>query len=107
MYFRNAAAAIIVYDVTDRRTLNKAEEWAQLIRKNSDPEITISLVGNKVDLLDHIEVTLSQGKRKALELGIDTFAEISAKENRGIDEFMEELGAKVYLVQSTTAKKES
>jgi len=28
MYFRNAAAAIIVYDVTDRRTLNKAEEWA-------------------------------------------------------------------------------
>lgn len=62
MYFRNAAAAIVVYDVTDRSSLDKVEEWVQLIRLNAARDITISIVGNKVDLVNSIDVPIAVGK---------------------------------------------
>jgi len=49
-YYRNADAVLLVYDVSDASTLEKAEQWyAQIC--DDDPLIPIVLVGNKMDLL--------------------------------------------------------
>lgn len=65
MYFRNAVAAIVVYDVTDKVGFEKVDEWITLIKSNSSPDILICLVGNKIDLVDDIHVTFAMGKKKA------------------------------------------
>ena len=65
MYFRNAVAAIVVYDVTDKFSFEHVDDWVALIRQNAPSDITICLVGNKIDLIDDVLITISQGKKKA------------------------------------------
>lgn len=49
MYYRNANAALVVYDVTQPDSLSKAQSWVQeLQNKVGDEELVIYLVGNKV-----------------------------------------------------------
>jgi GTPase SAR1 family protein len=65
MYFRNAVAAIVVYDVTDRLSFEHVDNWIGLIRQNAPTNICICLVGNKIDLVDEVSVTIVQGRKKA------------------------------------------
>jgi GTPase SAR1 family protein len=58
MYFRNAVAAIVVYDVTDRLSFEGVDHWVGLIRQNAPSDITICVVGNKIDLVDEVSVTI-------------------------------------------------
>ena len=60
-YYRGAVAAIVVYDVTNKNTLEKAEGWIESIRESADPSCFICLVGNKIDLIEEVEVLKSQG----------------------------------------------
>ena len=60
MYFNGAAAALIVYDVTDNLSFEKARKWvADLVETdaNSEQPIIKFLVGNKCDLVDKIMVS--------------------------------------------------
>jgi GTPase SAR1 family protein len=50
-YYRGAAAAVIVYDVTNNETFNNAQEWLNELRRYSD-NIVVMLLGNKCDLGD-------------------------------------------------------
>jgi Ras-related protein Rab-5C len=51
MYYRNAQAAIVVYDVTKATTLEKAKSWVKELQRQANPNIVIALAGNKVDLV--------------------------------------------------------
>ena len=57
-YYNGAAAACIVYDVTSRESLQVANQWIESVRENvsSDSNCLIYLVGNKMDLIESIEV---------------------------------------------------
>jgi len=50
MYYRNAQAALVVYDVTKPTSLVKAKHWVAELQRQASPGIVISLVGNKIDL---------------------------------------------------------
>ena len=51
IYYRDAAAAIIVYDITRKDTLSvEAEHWIKDVRENAPAHITLGLAGNKADL---------------------------------------------------------
>lgn len=52
MYYRNAQAALVVYDVTTPRSLVKAKHWVAELQRQASPGIVIALVGNKLDLCD-------------------------------------------------------
>ena len=60
-YYRGASAALVVYDVTNRQTLDAAAGWIQSIRDSAEQGCFIVLVGNKVDLIEQIEVMKSEG----------------------------------------------
>eukprot|EP00483_Globobulimina_turgida_P000119 UN00119 len=49
LYYRNAAAALICYDITNYKSYNNALLWIQQV-KQYDEDIVIALCGNKVDL---------------------------------------------------------
>ena len=50
MYYRGAAAAIVVYDITNRDTFQRAKQWVKELQRQGNPNIVIALAGNKSDL---------------------------------------------------------
>lgn len=49
MYYRNADAAVLVYDITDSESFSSLQSWYQELQKNV-PNCIIILAGNKLDL---------------------------------------------------------
>jgi len=52
MYYRNAQAAVVVYDITKAASLEKAKSWVKELQRQANPNIVIALAGNKVDLVN-------------------------------------------------------
>jgi len=52
MYYRNAQAALVVYDITKASSLTKAQHWVAELQRQASPGIVIALVGNKLDLVN-------------------------------------------------------
>lgn len=55
MYYRNAQAALVVYDLTKPTSLIKAKHWVAELQRQASPGIVIALVGNKLDLCTETE----------------------------------------------------
>lgn len=51
MYYRNAQAALVVYDITRASSLDKAKSWVKELQRQANPHIVIALCGNKLDLV--------------------------------------------------------
>ncbi|KAI7865609.1 ras family-domain-containing protein [Spinellus fusiger] len=51
LYYRNAHAAIVVYDVTRIASLERARHWIKELRQQTSTTMIIALVGNKIDLV--------------------------------------------------------
>jgi Ras-related protein Rab-5C len=51
MYYRNAQAAVVVYDITKAASLDKAKSWVKELQRQANPNIVIALAGNKLDLV--------------------------------------------------------
>ena len=52
MYYRNARAAVVVYDISDAQTFERAKKWVSNLREKIDLDAVIAMVGNKADLGD-------------------------------------------------------
>lgn len=50
MYYRNANAAVVVFDLTSAASLDRAKNWVAELRSQVGESIKIVLVGNKSDL---------------------------------------------------------
>ncbi|KAJ2907207.1 Vacuolar protein sorting-associated protein 21 [Zalerion maritima] len=61
MYYRNAQAALVVYDLTKPTSLVKAKHWVAELQRQASPGIVIALVGNKLDLTSDGEGVRSGG----------------------------------------------
>ena len=77
-YYRGAAAALLVYDVTNRATFNHLGEWLQEIREFGSPEVVVIVIGNKTDLEQQRDVSCEEGAAFARDNGL-VFLETSAK----------------------------
>ena len=84
-YYRHAAAALIVYDVTDRVSFAQVPRWIHLVREFADnPDIVLILVGAKADLKDNRVISTEEGEMFARERNI-SFVEVSAKTGEKVD----------------------
>ena len=53
LYYRDAQAAIICYDLTNEGSVESVKYWVDQMEKNASKETFImALAGNKVDALD-------------------------------------------------------
>jgi small GTP-binding protein len=50
MYYRGAAAAIVVFDITKKDSFNGAKSWVKELQRRGDPNVVIALAGNKADM---------------------------------------------------------
>ncbi|XP_053142229.1 ras-related protein Rab-17 [Hemicordylus capensis] len=86
LYYRGANAAVLVYDITRKESLEKAKVWLRELEKEFlQDEIIIVLVGNKLDLSPSREVTLEEAKEVAKRENI-LYMETSAKSNHQVTE---------------------
>jgi len=83
-YYRGAAGAILVYDITNRETYNHVSSWLSDARSLANKDIAIILVGNKTDLSNR-EVTFLEASRFAQENDL-MFLETSTMSGEGVDE---------------------
>ena len=77
-YYRGAAGALLVYDITRKETFNHLTRWLEEVRQNGNPDIMVMLIGNKADLDSRRQVSTEEGERFAKENGL-IFLETSAK----------------------------
>mmetsp|Transcript_17532 Transcript_17532/g.22294 ORF Transcript_17532/g.22294 Transcript_17532/m.22294 type:complete len:206 (-) Transcript_17532:90-707(-) len=94
MYYRDAAGALIVYDITDKDSLDKAKRWLNELYSAGRTDMVISFVGNKCDLSDNRQVEVEEASGYAKEQQL-AYYETSAKEGTNINELFEEMGAKL------------
>lgn len=50
IYYRGAAAAILVYDITDGKSFKDVKHWVNQLQKLAPHGIVLALVGNKCDM---------------------------------------------------------
>ncbi|MHA1918066.1 MAG: Rab family GTPase [Candidatus Ranarchaeia archaeon] len=77
IYYRGAQGAILVFDLTKRRTFDHLDNWAGLVKKVCG-DIPLILVGNKYDLIDQRRVDQQEAIDYAKKNGYAYF-ETSAK----------------------------
>ena len=99
MYYRNANCAVVVYDITQSASLEKARNWIRELQRQADPSIVIALCGNKSDLAVRRQVTQEEAQKYAQEEGL-MWAETSAKSGDGVTDIFTRIGQSIYQYPS-------
>lgn len=99
MYYREAAVAILVYDITSKKTFETLNYWAEKLTDRAPEEIKIVIVGNKGDLLEYEEVSIEEAKKYAEDTNA-SFALTSAKDETGIKELFDSILVQLKLRNS-------
>jgi len=96
MYYRNANCAVVVYDITQSASLEKARSWVRELQRQADPSIVIALCGNKTDLNARRQVSQEEAKKYADEEGL-MWGETSAKTGEGVADIFVAIAKKLPL----------
>lgn len=83
-YFARANGVILVFAIDDRASFDKISNWMDLVQKNCKKDISIVLVGNKIDAMSPT-VTIEEVENRAQTYGLKYY-ELSAKENTNMNE---------------------
>lgn len=94
MYYRGAAAAIVVYDITNKESFNGAKSWVKELQRRGDPNVVIALAGNKEDLVNKRKVEFQEAQQYAEENGI-LHMETSAKNATNVKSLFQEIALKL------------
>jgi small GTP-binding protein len=109
-HYKRARGAIIVYDITKSSTFNNVKKWMDALKANSEPDIIIMLVGNKLDLVSgnpkERKVPREVAEKFATEQKM-LFDETSAVSNVKVKESFEVLMEAIYNEQSKVTNKKS
>ncbi|KAG7144444.1 GTP-binding protein ypt5 like [Verticillium longisporum] len=102
MYYRNANCAVVVYDITQSSSLDKAKAWVKELQRQANENIIIALAGNKLDLVteqpDKRAVSTADAEAYAKEAGL-LFFETSAKTAENVRELFTAIAKKLPLDQ--------
>lgn len=89
MYYQDAQAAILVYDICSRESFTELKNWHRELRDNGPAQIgtfhlAIVVAGNKSDLEDREAVSHSEAQKWAASIGAD-FLRTSTRTNHNIE----------------------
>jgi small GTP-binding protein len=89
VYYRSAAAAIVVFDLSSRRSFEDLGDWVRDFRDVCTNTATVIIVGNKSDRQDRV-VGPDEAKAWAKENNA-SYVETSAKTGQGVRVLFDEL----------------
>merc|ERR1712151_8869 len=91
MYYRGAAAAVIVYDITSKESFDAAKSWVVELRST---DTLIALAGNKSDLDSTRIIERETARAYAEQMGI-LYMETSAKSGQNVNELFHEIAVRL------------
>uniref|UniRef100_A0A8D8XYB8 Ras-related protein Rab-14 n=1 Tax=Cacopsylla melanoneura TaxID=428564 RepID=A0A8D8XYB8_9HEMI len=94
-YYRGAAGALMVYDITRRSTYNHLSSWLTDTKNLTNPNTVIFLIGNKMDLEGSRDVRYDEAKKFAEENDL-IFVEASAMTGENVEQAFLETAKKIY-----------
>ncbi|SBS81643.1 ras-related protein Rab-5C, putative (RAB5c) [Plasmodium malariae] len=105
MYYRGASAAVIVYDITNKKSFEGAKGWIHELKSVHSNDIIIALAGNKNDLESNRVVDREVKKKEAYIHLAESFAnsnnilfiETSAKTGNNVNELFLRIAKKLPL----------
>uniref|UniRef100_A0ACD5X852 Uncharacterized protein n=1 Tax=Avena sativa TaxID=4498 RepID=A0ACD5X852_AVESA len=98
MYYRGAAAAVVVYDISSTDSYIRANKWVDELQRQGNPHLVMALVGNKVDLEEKRKVGTQEALEYAERNGL-FFTETSAKTAHNVGELFHELAERLVKVR--------
>ena len=89
-YYRGAHGIMLVYDVSDAKTMENAEYWIKNIKAHASESVRVALIGNKTDLrtavgADKVDCTDPKLATGYAEMFGVPYFETSAKESTNVD----------------------
>jgi GTPase SAR1 family protein len=95
MYYRNAAAAIVCFDITNEDSFAKMKDWVEELKQNvSAEQLVLAIACNKADLESSRVVSRSRADDFAKRVNAILY-ETSAKENFGVEEIFKKITEEV------------
>ena len=91
LFYKDANAAILVYDITNKFSFEEIQNyWFKQVKESATENIILSIVGNKLDLYEQ-EVVDQKAAKKYAEDNNALFAVTSAKNSSGIEDLFIEI----------------
>lgn len=98
MFYKDATAAVIVYDITKLNTFNEIKNyWVNELKQNAPANIITVIVANKSDLYENEEVDEKEAREYAKSMNA-LFKKTSAKNAEGIENLFLKIGS-IYISQ--------
>ena len=89
-YCNGANAAMIIFDITNLKSLNQISELTQIVREKAR-NIPIMLIGSKLDLKEFRELNREEGIEIANKYNLSSYSEISTKTGQNVEKLFETL----------------
>ena len=89
-YYKGAKGCLLVYDITNKSSFENLDKWISELKTNGDDNVSIMLIGNKIDLVSDRAISLEEGKKLA-EFHKMAFLETSALNGDNIEKAFNEL----------------
>ncbi len=107
-YFRNARAAILVYSIDNRESIDNITHWAESmsVQRLGNAVMIRALVGNKVDLTDSRDVKTKRGTdtADACDIDKDLVFEVSAKSGEGVQAMFDTIARKMNKLERNRSR---
>lgn len=98
VYYREAAGALLVFDLTNRQTFANASMWLNSFRGAAGDDAVVVVIGNKNDLIVGDSTIETEAQDWARSNGYEFFS-TSAKTGQGITDLFE------YIMDTLAARK--
>lgn len=79
LYYRNAKAVAVVFDLAVRATFATLPRWLDEVREHAGGPLPIVVMGNKTDLEERRAVSVEEAEAEAAKIGAVAYYEVTAK----------------------------
>mmetsp|Transcript_11189 Transcript_11189/g.11224 ORF Transcript_11189/g.11224 Transcript_11189/m.11224 type:complete len:129 (-) Transcript_11189:65-451(-) len=94
MYYAEAVAAILVYDITNRKSYEAMKNWHKELVEQGPKNLIVAIAGNKEDLVEMEDIQPSEVKELAKSIGA-IYRKVSAKTSYGVEQMFKDLSVRL------------
>ncbi|MFX1411809.1 MAG: Rab family GTPase [Promethearchaeota archaeon] len=95
-FYKGAAGALLVFDLTREQTYTETRKWLTEIRQFAGENIPFILIGNKADLLEDVGIVIDKNEARSFaEKEKSIYIETSAKTGENVDAAFTELTRRI------------